>query len=176
VRTLSEESGNYEQLERRMITNKINILGVSETKIRGRGGTAKKKTFVMYCGMDEEDWGPNIGGVGIVVDNNTRRSLMEWEAISNRIITARFSSNVRNVTIIQCYAPTDEADSIVKEDFYDQLRTVYERSPKADIKIIIGDLNAKVGTDNSGLEKVMGQNSMGVRNDNGDKLIDFCHA
>jgi exonuclease III len=88
--------------------------------------------------------------------------------LSNRIITARFSSNVRSVTIIQCYAPTEEADSIAKQDFYDQLPTVYDRSPKADIKIIIGDLNVKVGTDDSGLEKVMGQNGTGVRNENLD--------
>jgi exonuclease III len=81
---------------------------------------------------------------------------MEWESISNRIITARFSSNIRNVTIIQFYAPTGEGDSILKQDFYDQLRTVYDRSPKADTKIIFGDLNAKVGT------------GMGVRNENGD--------
>jgi hypothetical protein len=46
---------------------------------------------MIYCGFDEEDKGPNIGGVGFVVDNSIRRSLMKWEAISNRIITAGFS-------------------------------------------------------------------------------------
>jgi hypothetical protein len=79
LRTLSEESGNYKQLERRMITNKINIIGVSETKIRGRSEKTKanKASFMMYCRLDEDDKDPNVGGVGIVVDNNTRRSLME---------------------------------------------------------------------------------------------------
>jgi hypothetical protein len=80
---------------------------------------------MIYFGLDEEDKGPNKGGVGIVFDNNTRRNLNKWESISNRIITARFSANFPKNTIIQCYFPPEEAE-IIK------------------IKIIIGDLNALI--------------------------------
>jgi hypothetical protein len=64
----------------------------------------------MYCGLDEKDKGPNIGGIDIFIDSNIRRSLMELKAISNIIITGP--------------APTEEADIIVMQDFYDQLHTV----------------------------------------------------
>ena len=46
--------------------------------------------------------------------------------------------------------------------------------PKHDIKLIIGDFNAKVGLDNTGFEDVMGKHGVGVRNDNGSRLVDFC--
>jgi hypothetical protein len=52
VRTLSEESGNCEQLECRMITNKINFLGVSETKIRGRGEKQQPIRKHLCCIVD----------------------------------------------------------------------------------------------------------------------------
>ena len=65
---------------------------------------------------------------------------------------------------------------INKDDFYGLLQQVTAGFSKKDILIISGDLNAKVGSDNRGHERVMGKHGLGVDNDNGERLIDFCAA
>ena len=81
---------------------------------------------------------------------------MEWEPISDRLIRARFSSNYCNLTILQCYAPTSEAEEDVKDDFYEQLQRV-SKIPQHDLLLITGGLNAKFGNDNTGREDAMGR-------------------
>ena len=76
--------------------------------------------------------------------------------MSERIIRARFNSRWQQVTILQCYAPANEATEETKDDFYDQLQMVLEQVPCRDVKIVMGDLNAKVEMKNTGREEVMG--------------------
>ncbi|KAL6490434.1 hypothetical protein MHYP_G00007790 [Metynnis hypsauchen] len=71
-------------------------------------------------------------------------------------MSARFNSKGRKITIIQCYAPTNAADEEEKEDFYSSLQSLFDRTPRRDMKIMMGDLNAKVGDDNTGRELIMG--------------------
>jgi len=59
--------------------------------------------------------------VDILMNKEARRSLMEWTPISERITLARFKTKIRNVTIIQCYAPTETTDKDMREKFYQQL-------------------------------------------------------
>jgi hypothetical protein len=76
--------------------------------------------------------------------------------------------------MIQCYAPTEFAEDIEKQEFYVQLSNTIKRQKKKDIIIVGGDLNEKVGQENEGLEQVMGRHGLGERNVNGQLLVDFC--
>nr|KAG5693286.1 hypothetical protein BaRGS_011607 [Batillaria attramentaria] len=85
-----------------------------------------------------------------------------------------FNSKGRKVTILQCYAPTNVADEEEKENFYEQLQAALDKAPRRDLKILMGDLNAKVGTDNTDRELIMGKHGTGTQNENGELFTEFC--
>jgi hypothetical protein len=76
--------------------------------------------------------------------------------------------------MVQCYAPTDVADLQEKERFYSQLNSVVEKIPKGDIQIHLGDFNAKIGSENMDLERVMGRHGLGQMSENGELFVEFC--
>ena len=88
-------------------------------------------------------------------------------------MSARFNSRFAKLTIIQVYAPTNDAEDESKEVFYEQLQREVEAAPRYDVLIVMGDLNAKIGEDNEGWE-VMGQHGLERMNENGGSLATFC--
>ncbi|XP_076452167.1 uncharacterized protein LOC143287768 [Babylonia areolata] len=78
------------------------------------------------------------------------------------------------MNVIQCYAPTNESDEEAKDQFYDRLQKVMAKYPEKDVNILMGDLNAKIGQDNTGYEEVMGRHGLGEMNGNGERFADFC--
>jgi exonuclease III len=94
------------------------------------------------------------------------KTLIQWHPVSERIIKVRFKSKFHNVTIINIYAPTNEKELEEKQYFYDQLQATVEAVPKKDLLIVMGDVNAKTGKDNSGKERIMDQEGLGQCNEN----------
>ncbi|CAF4370858.1 unnamed protein product, partial [Rotaria magnacalcarata] len=84
----------------------------------------------------------------------------------------RLHGKPTNLTIIQIYAPTTEAEESTIEDFYMELQQTLDDIPKKDAVLIIGDWNAKVGE--TAVPGVAGKFGLGKRNEAGEKLIDFC--
>ena len=70
------------------------------------------------------------------------------------------------MTIIQCYATTNDKEEDVKQEFYDQLQSIRNAVTKHDICLVIGDMNAKIGTDRTEMENAMGHFGIGIRNEN----------
>jgi len=64
----------------------------------------------------------------------------------------------------------------MNNDFYEQLNGVISGAPSYDMKIVMGDFNAKIGEDNEGYEDVMGRQALGRINDNGERLRSWCSA
>nr|KAG5694141.1 hypothetical protein BaRGS_001468 [Batillaria attramentaria] len=61
-----------------------------------------------------------------------------------------------------------------EDDFYQQLQTVIDRGGAKDMTILMGDFNAKIGSDNTGYENTMGTHGLGQMNENGECFADFC--
>ena len=74
-----------------------------------------------------------------------QKYLKGFNPIAERIITARFYSRLRNITVFPCYAPMDTSDDTAKDALYCQLEVVLSKTPKGDIVIILCDFNAKIG-------------------------------
>ena len=78
------------------------------------------------------------------------------------------------LNIIQCYAPTNDAEEEKKDDLYQQLQAVLDRRGTKDITILMGNFDAKIGMDNMGYEDIMGTHGLGQMNENGERFADLC--
>ena len=88
------------------------------------------------------------------------------------MISVHFQDKPFNITIIQVYALTSKAEEAEVERFYEDLQDLLELTPKKDVFFIIGDWNAKVGSQET--PGVTGKFDLGIWNEAGQKLIEFC--
>ena len=91
---------------------------------------------------------------------------------NDRMISVRFQDKPVNITIIQVYAPTSNTEEAEVEWFYENLQDLLELTPKKDVFFIIGDWNAKVGSQET--PGVTGKFGREVQNEAGQRLIEFC--
>ena len=88
------------------------------------------------------------------------------------MISVRFQGKPINITVIQVYAPTSNAEEAEVERFYEDLEDLLELTPKKDVLFIIGDWNAKVGSQE--IPGVTGKFDLGIWNKAGQRLREFC--
>ena len=88
------------------------------------------------------------------------------------MISVHFQGKPFNITVIQVYALTSNAEEAEVERFYEDLQDLLELTPKRDVLFIIGDWNAKVGSQET--PGVTGKFGLGIQNEAGQRLIQFC--
>ena len=88
------------------------------------------------------------------------------------MISVHFQGKPLNITVIQVYAPTSNAEEAEVEWFYENLQELLKLTPAKDVLFIIGDWNAKVGSQET--PGVTGKFGLGVQNEAGQRLIEFC--
>ena len=84
-------------------------------------------------------------GVGFLVHKYIVKSVIGCRPISSRLITVRLRASPFNITIIQVYAPTSSYDDSDVDEFYRELQSLSDQTPKQDILVVQGDWNATVG-------------------------------
>ena len=88
------------------------------------------------------------------------------------MISVRFQGKPFNIIVIQVYAPTSITEEAEVERFYEDLQDILELTPKKDVLFIIGDWNAKVGSQET--PGVTGKFGLGIQNEAGQRLTEFC--
>ena len=89
------------------------------------------------------------------------------------MISACFQGKPFNITVIQTYASTTNAEKDEDKQFHDDLQDLLELTSKKDVLFIIGNWNAKVGSQE--IPGVTGKFVLGVQNEKGQRLTEFCH-
>ena len=165
------EASKQAQIIREMDRYNISILGVAEARWTGQGlKNTESGHTIIFSGCKDH----HIHGVAMVMNRKASKALIEWTPISERIIRARFDSKYCKTTIIQVYAPTNDKEDDIKEEFYNLLNREIKKTPRHDMLLVIGDFNAKVGQDRHGYEVAMGHEGIGDRNENGSRLLECC--
>ena len=85
------------------------------------------------------------------------KSLLEWEPVSSHLIRARLRGRHNNITLTQCYAPTNDRENTDMDAFYQQLQAEVDVIPRHDLTVVMGDLNAKVGSDSMYSDRATGK-------------------
>ena len=175
IRTMYE-AGRSVQVAKEMKQYNICFLGLSEIRWLQQGQIRLTTgETLLYSGHTAEGT-PHTEGVGLMLSPEAQRALIGWEPVNSRIITAKFNTMKSKIklNIIQCYAPTNDADDEKKDTFYQQLQAVLDKTGKKDMTILMGDFNAKIGADNTGYDEVMGTQGLGYMNENGERFADLC--
>ena len=117
----------------------VNILGISELKWTGMGEFNSDDHYIYYCGQESL----RRNGVAIMDNKRVQNAVLGCNLKNNRMISVRFQGKPFNITVIQVYAPTSNAEEAEVEWFYEDLQDLLELTPKKDVLVIIGGLECK---------------------------------
>ena len=107
-----------------------------------------------------------------MVNKRVRNAVLGCNLKNDRMISVRFQGKPFNIMVIQVYDQTSNAEEAEVERFYEDLQDLLELTPKKDVFFIIGERNAKVG--NQETPEVTCKLGLGVQNEAGQRLIEFC--
>ncbi|XP_065565738.1 uncharacterized protein LOC136030597 [Artemia franciscana] len=153
----------------------LDILCVSETRLNGQTtldliAPSGKKAILFNSGpMD----GSGLAGVGIIMTPKIASGLLDYEAVSDRIVMACLKGQSNNLTKLSVYAPIRDAPDHLKDKFYADLQLTLNKIPRKDILVIGGDFNARIGTRLNDSEWAIGSQGLGNYRINGVRLIMF---
>ena len=138
----------------------INSLGINELKWTGMGEFNSDDHYIYYCGQES---------LRRNVYKRIRNAVLGCNLKNNRMISVHFQGKPFNISVIQVYALTSNAEEAEVEQFYEDLQDLLELTPQEDVLFIIGDWNAKVGSQET--PGVTGKFGLGVQNEAGQRLI-----
>lgn len=154
-RSNSKKPGKIELPRIEMKAYECDILGLAEMRWTGVGELNGGE--VIWSGEKKN----RKSGVGFLLSNRAKGTLLGYIPVNSRIIESRFSGAPLEIAVIQVYAPTSDSSEEDIETFHGQLEQTIEELPKKDVKITIEDWKAKVVTDNVGWEQVIGSHGYG---------------
>ena len=126
--------GKLEVVTQEMARVNINILGIKELKWTGMGEFNSDDHYIYYCGQESL----RRNGAAIMVNKRVRNAVLGCNLKNDRKVSVRLQGKPFNITVIEVYAPTSNAEETEIERFYEDLQDLLELTP------ITGDWNAKV--------------------------------
>ena len=132
------------------------------------GGFNSDDHYISYCGQESL----TRNGVAIMVNKRVQNAVLGCNLKNDRMISVHFQGKPFNITVIQVCAPTSNAEEAEVEWFCEDLQDLLELTPPKNVLFIMGDWNAKVGSQE--IPGVTGKFGLGIQNEAGQRLIEFC--
>ena len=127
--------GKLKVVKQDMARVNIDILGISELKWTGMGEFNSDDHCIYYCRQESL----RRNGVAIMVNKRVQNAVLGCNLKNDRMTSVHFQGKPFNITVIQVYAPTINAEEAEVERFYEDLQDLSELTPKKDVLFIIGD-------------------------------------
>ena len=118
--------GKLEVVKQEMARVNVNILGISELKWTRMGKLNSGDHYIYYCGEESH----RRNGVAIIVNKRVKNAVLGCKLKNSRMISVCFQGKPFNITVIQVYAPTSNAEEAEVEWFYEDLQDLLELTPK----------------------------------------------
>ena len=139
----------------------VDILGISELKWTGMGEFNSDDHYIYYCGQESL----RRNGVAILVNKRVQNVVLGCNLNNDKMISVGIQGKPFNITVIQVYAPTSNADEAEVEQFYEDLQDLLELIPKKRCPFHHRDWNAKVRSQE--IFGVTGKFGLGVQHEAG---------
>jgi len=152
--------GTLEVVRQEMARVNIDILGISELKWTGMGEFNSEDHYIYYCGQESL----RRNGIALIVNKRIWNAVLGCDFKNDRQ-TIHFQGKPFNITIIKVYAPTRNAEEAEVKRFHEDLQDLLEIIPKKDVLFITGSQE---------IPGVIGKFSLGVQNEAGQRLTEFC--
>ena len=107
-----------------------------------RNGSLEKTNCVIFYNCKPVR---HVFSIGFYVNSRFLSNILRFELVNDRLCWIRVRGKFRNYSISDAHAPTEDKNDEEKDKFYLDLGTIYSQCPRHDIKIVLGDFNAKVG-------------------------------
>ena len=173
------EQGKASVVAMEMERHNSSLLGIAETRwIQTGQFRLSTGELILYSGHTHNG-APHTEGVGFMLSRQAEKALIGWQPVSSRTATFRTKQKKILARLIMCYAPTNEASDELMDKVCEKLKSVLgSNRPQRELTILLGDMNAKIGSCNTGYEKVTGTHGLGDMNNNGEKFADsiVCRA
>ena len=127
--------GKLEVVKQEIARVHIDTLGISELKWTGMGEFNSDDHYIYYCGQKSL----RRNGVAIMVNKRVQNAVLGCNLKNDRMISVGFQGKPFNITVIQAYSPTSNAEEAEVEQFYEDLQNLLELTPKKDVLFIIED-------------------------------------
>ena len=134
----------------------------------GMGEFNSDDHYIYYCGQESL----RMNGIALIVNKTVQNVVLGSSLKNDRMISIRFQGKPFNIIVIQIYAPITKVKEAKVEQLYEDLQDLLELTPEKDVLFIIGDWNAKVGSQE--IPGVTGRLGLGVQNEAGQRLTEFC--
>eukprot|EP00923_Selenidium_pygospionis_P040756 GHVN01070515.1.p1 GENE.GHVN01070515.1~~GHVN01070515.1.p1 ORF type:complete len:1235 (-),score=133.71 GHVN01070515.1:257-3961(-) len=154
----------------------IEVAVISEThllkteEIVEEGNEIGQKLHILNSGNGTE----RKQGVAIILSQRFRETVVCWSPISDRLNKVRLRCKGRHVSVVGVYAPTYQRSETEKAGFYSQLQQAIDETPQRDMLIVMGDFNARVGSDSTKWGGTVGRHGTLGSNVQGEALLEFC--
>ena len=161
--------GKLKVVKQEMARVNINISGINELKWTGMGEFNSDGHYMYYWRQESL----RRNGVALIVNKTVQNAVIACSLKTDRMIFVHLQGKPFNITVIQVYALTSDAEEAETEEAeYEDLQDLLELTPQKDVFFIMGDWNGKVGSQQT--PGVKGKFGRGVQNEAGQRLIDLC--
>ena len=160
-------------IDRELKRLNVDVAALQETRLADTGSVSEANFTFFWQGLRPEDR-RLYGVVGFAVNNKLLKKISTPQGISERIMTMQLTTKSGTIHLISAYAPTLAAESEVKDKFYEDLQKAFKQIPEKEDVFILGDFNARVGSEQETWPTCLGHFGMGKMNENGQRLLEFC--